>query len=292
MILVTYPISKFDEQMINHPNDSLMKMFDTSKKEDSVKALLTLLAHFGNSLRYFNLSNRSNSTFFDNVDNLFDDINSQEIDFENLWCVVLELEENDVRNILDGYKRDFVLVDRPTKTPISFDSVRKDSMIVYGDFELAVADKNDSDDLYCLLSIKNQDSKDECLVHIFQMKYENVAEIGTFKSSLKDDKVWFENSYDALCGLYSPSPKKKMYLAQYHFNDGNNFEGDIYNELFSSESDAMNALREEANNVERDFNREFGENEWEEEDRGDYICINYNYYEDYWEGKVIELEVQ
>lgn len=291
MMLICYPITAFDgqDQFINQPNECL-KMFDTTKKEDSMNAFLMLLAQFGNNLQYYNMSSRSQSSYFENIDNLFDDINSQEIDFEGLWCVLLNIEEEDVRKVLNGYKRDFVLVDKPTETPITFGGKNKDTMVVYGDFEDVMDDKDDNDELFCLLSVKNPSNENEFDVHIFLMKFEDVKEVGAFKSSTKNDKEWFENSYDALCGLYTT--KKKMYLVQYHYNNGHHFEGDIYNELFETENDAMNALREEAKNVEKEFNEIFGDGEWEKEDRGDYICLNFNYYEDYWEGKVEELEVK
>ena len=295
MMLICYPITAFEgqEQFINHPNKSL-NMFDTTNKEESMKAFLVLLAQFGKSLQYYNMSSRSSDTFFENIDNLFDDINSQEIDFEGLWCVLLNLEEEDVRKVLDGYKRDFVIVDGKTHKPLIFSGEDKKDMVVYGDFEFAYGDMmaaqdNEGDTLYCLLSLKNQEADGKCDVHIFQMKFEDVKEIGTFASSHIDNNEWFENSYDAL--VETLMPKKKMYLLQCQYANGGHFEGSTYNELFTSQDDAMLALREEADNIEAEFEKNFGEDSYKEEDRGDFIEIQYHEYEDCWTGQVIELEV-
>ena len=86
-------------------------------------------------------------------------------------------------------------------------------------------------------------------------------------------------------------PKKKMYLLQCQYANGGHFEGSTYNELFTSQDDAMLALREEADNIEDEFEKNFGEDSYQEEDRGDFIEIQYHEYEDCWTGQVIELEV-
>jgi hypothetical protein len=54
------------------------------------------------------MSSRSNSSRFENIDNLIDDINDEEIDFTNNWCVLLNIEEQDVIDILDGYYDTYV----------------------------------------------------------------------------------------------------------------------------------------------------------------------------------------
>ena len=57
MMLICYPITAFEgqDQFINQPNECL-KMFDTTKKEDSMNAFLMLLAQIGNNLQYYNMS--------------------------------------------------------------------------------------------------------------------------------------------------------------------------------------------------------------------------------------------
>lgn len=288
MILVTYPIQAFEEQeqFINHPDD-IFKEYDTTKKEEAKQVFMMLLAQFGNQLQIFNMSTRSYKSWYENIENFINDINHQEIDFENIWCVLLDLNEDDVRSIMDGYKRDFVLIDGLDNTPFKFNE-RNDSMEVYGDFESAMADKNEIDKLCCLLSVKNPDNKNEYNVHVFQMKFEDVQEIAQYNAS-ENDKEWFKTSYDELCKLFVP--KKKMYLLQCQYANGNHFEGNTYNQLFESQDTAMIELSKEREKVEREFNRVFGDDNWKEEDRGDYIMIDFNCYEDYWEGQVIELEV-
>ena len=105
-----------------------------------------------------------------------------------------------------------------------------------------------------------------------------------------DDREWFINSYDEVCKL--SAPKKKMYLLQCRYANGNHFEEDIYNRLFESQEIAKEELCKEVKNVEEEFNRLFG-NEWQFEwsKNGLCCCIDFNCYEDYWEGYVEELKV-
>lgn len=193
MFLVTYPISAFDEQLINHPT-SAFHNFDTTNREESLKVFLMLLAQFGNTLEYYNMSSRSSSSHFENIDDLIDDINCQEIDFENNWYVLLNIEEQDVINILDGYKRDFVIIDGGTNKPLRFNADHE--IIVYGSFEMAMIDMKENEKLHCLLSIVDQSEKDKCIVHDFSMEYENITEVGTFKSSAKSADQWFYDASD------------------------------------------------------------------------------------------------
>lgn len=190
MFLVTYPISAFSEQMINHPNQAPIRNFDTTNREESLKVFLMLLAQFGNTLEYYNMSSRSSSSHFENIDNFIDDINCQEIDFENNWCVLLNIEEQDVINILDGYKRDFVIIDGDTNKPLR---CKDGEVIVYGDFESALVDLGENDKLHCLLSVIDQNEKDKCIVHDFSMKFEDVTEVATFNSSAKSAQQWFDD---------------------------------------------------------------------------------------------------
>lgn len=190
MFLVTYPISAFSEQMINHPNQAPIRNFDTTNREESLKVFLMLLAQFGNKLVFYNMSSRSSSSHFENLDDLIDDINCQELDFENGWCVLLNIEEQDVIDILDGYKRDFVIIDGKTNKPLRS---KNGEVIVYGDFESALADLGENDKLHCLLSVIDQHEKDKCVVHDFSMKFEDVTEVATFNSSAKSSQQWFDD---------------------------------------------------------------------------------------------------
>ena len=191
MFLVTYPVSAFEGQMINHPNQAPIRNFDTTNREESLKVFLMLLAQFGDTLEYYNMSSRSSSSHFENIDNLIDDINDEEIDFENNLCVLLNIEEQDVINILDGYKRDFVIIDGDTNKPLR---CKDGEVFVYGSFEGAMDDFGENDKLHCLLSIVDQNEKDKCIVHDFSMEYENVTEVGTFKSSAKSSQQWFDDA--------------------------------------------------------------------------------------------------
>lgn len=193
MFLVTYPISAFEGQMINHPNQTPIRNFDTTNREESLKVFLMLLAQFGhNKLKYYNMSSRSSYSQFENIDKLINDINCQKIDFERNWCVLLNIEEQDVIDILDGYKRDFVFIDGITNKPLRFKA--DNQIIVYGSFENAMIDLGESDKLHCLLSIIDQNEKGKCIVHDFSMDYENVTEVGTFKSSTKSAQQWFDDA--------------------------------------------------------------------------------------------------
>lgn len=289
MFLVTYPISELTNQMIGHP-DETFKHIDTSNKEESKMALMMLIAQFGtDTLSFYDMSSTSQSSYFDNIRNFFDDVNHESIDFENRWCLLLNLDEDDIRSVLVGYKRDFIIVDANTKKPRLFKEGDKLTMVVYGNFELAINDANENDKLYCLLSVKDTDNENVCDVHIFSMEFENVKEVGTFKTK-NEDREWFINSYDEVCKL--SAPKKKMYLLQCRYANGNHFEEDIYNRLFESQEIAKEELCKEVKNVEEEFKRLFGD-EWQFEwsKNGLCCCIDFNCYEDYWEGYVEELKV-
>lgn len=195
MILVTYPISLSSVQMINHPNHAPICNFDTTDREESLKVFLMLLAQFGNKLEIYNMSSRSSSSHFDNLDDLIDGINCQEIDFEDYWCVVLNIEEQDVIDIFGDYKRDFVVIDGKTKDALRFGDGQ---VIVHGCIEDAIADMNveNGDMLHCLLSIADKENKDNYIVHDFSMQFENVNEVATFKSSAKFSQIWFDDVSD------------------------------------------------------------------------------------------------
>jgi len=192
MFLVAYPISAIEGQMINHPMQAPICNFDTTNREDSLKVFLMLLAQFGNLLRYYNMSTRSNSSHFENIDNFIEHINCEEIDFTDYWCVLLNIEEQDVISILDGYKRDFVIVDGETNKPLRFNANHE--IIVYGSFVNAMADLGENGKLHCLLSVIDKNEKDKCIVHDFSMEFENITEVGTFKSSAKSAQQWFDDA--------------------------------------------------------------------------------------------------
>lgn len=204
MFLITYPVSAFDGQMINHPNSSPISEFDRTKKEESMKVFLMLLAQFGHELKYYDMS----ISHFENIDKLIDDINCQEIDFENNWCVLLNLEENDIIDVLANYKRDFIIIKGDTKQPLRFKSDNK--VIVYGEFEVAMVDLDESngDQLHCLLSVANTTKNEVYIVHDFSFKFENVNEVATFKSSSKCSQKWFDDVSNYF------TPKEKLYLLQ------------------------------------------------------------------------------
>lgn len=286
MILVTYPIIG-DEQMVNHPDFQLLKQFDTTNYEDSKMVFMILLAQFGNLLCIYNMSSRSSNSYFENIDNLIDDINHQEVDFENSWCVLLNLCENDIRDIMSGYNRKFVIVDGNTLKPLMSGEEKKTDMIVYSNFESAINEMNgEKDMLYCFLSIKDPENADKYIVHIFSFKNNYVREVANYRAS-SDDKEWFEESYDELIKVVSP--KKKMYIVQCQYGNGHHFEGDVYTILFEKEEDAKNQFNKEVANAEKEFNELFGE--FRENKANGKTIIDFNEYEDWWEGKMFELEV-
>lgn len=191
MLLVTYPISAFEGQMINSPNQAPISNFDTTNREESLKVFLMLLAQFGYKMEYYNISSCSDSSRFGSIYKLINEINCQKIDFDERWCVLLNVEEQDVINILDGYKRDFVIIDGDTNKPLCY---KNGEVVVYGYFNSAMVDLKVNDKIHCLLSIVCQNEKDKCIVHDFSMEYGNITEVGTFKSSAKSNQQWFDDA--------------------------------------------------------------------------------------------------
>ena len=194
MILVTYPINDHENQILQHPDKSL-RMFDTTNKEESKEVFMMLLAQFGNNLVIYNMSSRSQSTFFENIENLVDDINHEEVSFENSWCVLLNLEEDEIRAMMNNYKRDFIIVE--DGKPLCFDD---NQIIVHGDIECAYEELENGGNLYCLLSIADPDNKELYDVHVFSFS-DSIVEIHDYKAP-KIDKDWFSVSFDDLSQLF------------------------------------------------------------------------------------------
>lgn len=280
MILVSYPISGINGQMINHP-DTLLKVFDTTNKEESKELFIMLLCQFGDdNLGIYDMSSRLGSSHYGNIDTFVDAINHENIDFNDLWLINLNLEEEEVKEIMNGYKRDFVLVDGKNHKPTCFNE-RKDSMVVYGDFELALDDQNETDKLYGLLSVKNANGNYD--VHIFSFKFDDVEEITTISTS-NGDNDWFETSYDELCEVCAPS--KKMYLLQTNYHEGKCFRNTINNRLFSYQAKAVKAFMRETNRVEQEFENVCGG--WEQ--TFGYFYVQYDNLSDCCEIQLIEIE--
>ena len=194
MIFVNYPISAFDcGQFINHPND-FQKLYDLSKSDEALKAYLALLAQFDYArMLHYNMGSTSRSTFFENADDFVDDLNSEEFDPSNGWMLNLNLTEDAIRNILEDYKRDFIIVKADGKATTFGDGDRKE-VVVYGEFESAVEDmdKDHGDKLLCLLSIPTKDYDDAYETHVFAMEYDNVHEVGEPFLTSRIASKWFE----------------------------------------------------------------------------------------------------
>lgn len=83
------------------------------------------------------------------------------------------------------------------------------------------------------------------------------------------------------------------YVYQSVYGDGHHFEQDVHLEAFETKDKAIAALKEDAENVKKEFvSVGWDEADLDIEDFDDRIEISANEFDDWWEGKVLELEIQ
>lgn len=87
--------------------------------------------------------------------------------------------------------------------------------------------------------------------------------------------------------------KRKIYVYQSVYGDGENFEHDVHVEAFGSKKRAIATLKEDATAVKEEF-KELGyeQSELEIKEFDDLIEISANHFADWWEGKIVECEIQ
>ena len=291
MILITYPINSQENQIIEHPDKSF-RMFDTTNKEESKTVFMMLLAQFGNDISIYNMSSRSQSTFFNNIGNLFDYINNEDVSFENSWCVLLNLEEDEIRAMMNNYKRDFIIVE--DGKPICFDNKE---IVVYGDIECAYAEKHDGS-LYCLLSIADPDNKELYDVHVFSFDH-GIVEVHDYKAP-KIDKEWFEISFDELSHFFGECEADKsghdqvVYVTNCQYVNCRYVDHDSAPAIaaFDSMEKAKQDLNDTLEYVKEEFLDYYEEKELVIVNKGTYVEIHDVDCMDWWCGKLYETELK
>lgn len=251
MILATYPI-QLDTQFVRNPtHDCVLLQYDTKKKTDSMEVLLMLLANYGNDLVFYNMSSRSEEKNHYNIDSLIRQFNTDEFDFENRFCILLELEESDIDAVMQDYKRDFVIINE--KKPTRFGD---GEMIVYGDIDSAMQDLywSDGNELYCLLSLKNQRNGNAYDVIVYEFtESRTVSRLGQFKASRTDSKKWFETSYHYARFIAEHKPQKVYVVITQYVNTCKLEDTGKMVVVFASHEEAKKCLEETFGEVRSKF---------------------------------------
>lgn len=87
--------------------------------------------------------------------------------------------------------------------------------------------------------------------------------------------------------------KKVTYIYQSVVGDGEKFEQDVHIEAFTTKDKALAVLKKDVEDVKKDFYQYYDEEYLHiDEVVPDRIKISANYYADWWEGKVFEVEIQ
>lgn len=192
MYLVYYPISMYDEQVVGHPTSSF-RVFNTDEPSEAREVFGILLMQFGiDNLHIYDMSSTSRTTRFCNIDDMVDDLNGQELDVENNWCVRLNLTEDEMLEMSQYASRDFVIVENETRKPIVFNS--DNEMVVYGDFDEA-ADDSLGGRVIGLLTY-DTDEEGRQRVEYYDMKMEDVR---CFAYGDVSEESWNRDCYEAIC---------------------------------------------------------------------------------------------
>lgn len=282
MYLVFFPINN---PTLTHP-DNMFSTFDLTNVEESKKAMQILLALFPNDLHIYDISSTRQKSRFSNLHNLTHDLNHEELDTENNWCISLNLSEKDMDELTLVAATDFVIIENKTKKPLKYHG-DDNEMICYGDYESAWDDTNSSDMLLSLLTY-NTDVEGVQEVHVFELKQNDVKEIASFEVMAED---WIEETHKNLIKLFN-KPMNKIYLTQCNYGDGEHFSLDIANACFATKEAAIADLKKTAKDVKKEFVEHFGTEGLSVEEFEERITIDYNQFSDWWEGKVIELNVE
>lgn len=203
MFLVFFPVSGVEEQVINHPIDAFSS-FDTNMENEAKNVMRILISQFGlENLHIYNTSENRAATRFMSIGDFVNDLNSQYIAIdENLWCIDLNLNEEQMREVTENYTSDFVILDGGVK-PTCFND---GEMVVYGDYEDMLGSFMEDDKAVALVTNYDKNGKNG-VVHVFRVLYDSYEPIGEFQIECDlgcdglDDLEWKEEVYPKLCEL-------------------------------------------------------------------------------------------
>lgn len=198
MFIVFYPVSCVEEQVIKRPSDAF-KCFDTNIESEAKDVMRILISQFGlDELHIYDVSKNSPSTIFLSIGDFVDDINAQELAIdENYWCVSLNLTEEQMRELVENYTSDFVILDNGT--PTCFNDGK---MVVYGDYENMIEDFLFGDTIISLVTNYDSEGKNG-VVHVFKVLFNSYEPIGEFpiNSNFGCALDWKDEVYPKLCEL-------------------------------------------------------------------------------------------
>jgi len=201
MFLVFFPVNGVEEQVINHPIDAFSS-FDTNMEDEAKNVMRILISQFGlENLHIYNTSENRPTTRFMSIGDFVNDLNSQELAIDDtLWCIDLNLTEEQMREVVEHYTNDFVILDGGT-LPTCFDN---GEMVVYGDYEEMLEDFDKEGDKILSL-VTNYDSEGKNgVVHVFRVLYDSYDPIGEFPINSNygcNALDWKNEVYPKLCEL-------------------------------------------------------------------------------------------
>lgn len=200
MFLVFFPVNGVEEQVINHPIDAFSS-FDTNMEDEAKNVMRILISQFGlENLHIYNTSENRPTTRFMSIGDFVNDLNSQELAIDDaLWCIDLNLTEEQMREVVENYTSDFVILDGGT-LPTCFSN---GEMVVYGDYDNMLVDFNVGDKILSLVTNYDSEGKNG-VVHVFRVLYDSYDPIGEFPINSNygcNALDWKNEVYPKLCGL-------------------------------------------------------------------------------------------
>lgn len=203
MFLVFFPVNGVEEQVINHPIDAFSS-FDTNMEDEAKNVMRILISQFGlENLHIYNTSENRPTTRFMSIGDFVNDLNSQELAIDDaLWCIDLNLTEEQMREVVEHYTSDFVILGGGT-LPTCFSN---GEMVVYGDYDNMLVDFNVGDKILSLVTNYDSEGKNG-VVHVFRVLYDSYEPIGEFQIECDlgcdelDDLEWKAEVYPKLCEL-------------------------------------------------------------------------------------------
>lgn len=160
-----------------------------------------LISQFGlSNLHIYNTSENRPTTRFMSIGDFVNDLNGQELAIDDaLWCIDLNLTEEQMREVTEHFTSDFVILDGGT-LPTCFDD---GEMVAYGDYESALEDFTEGDKILSLVTNYDSEGKNG-IVHVFKVLYDSYEPIGEFpiESTWEtEDEDWKAEVYPKLCDL-------------------------------------------------------------------------------------------
>lgn len=200
MFLVFFPVNGVEEQVINHPIDAFSS-FDTNMEDEAKNVMRILISQFGlENLHIYNTSENRPTTRFMSIGDFVNDLNSQELAIDDaLWCIDLNLTEEQMREVVENYTSDFVILDGGT-LPTCFSN---GEMVVYGDYDNMLVDFNVGDKILSLVTNYDSEGKNG-VVHVFRVLYDSYDPIGEFPINSNygcNALDWKDEVYPKLCDL-------------------------------------------------------------------------------------------